>query len=32
MCIEGANALENALVLAPGASHTTTYRLEVGPL
>ena len=32
VCIEGANAFENAVVLAPGASHTTTYRLEVQPL
>ncbi|HYN67456.1 MAG TPA: D-hexose-6-phosphate mutarotase [Ornithinibacter sp.] len=32
VCIEGANAFENAVVLAPGESHTTTYRLEVQPL
>jgi D-hexose-6-phosphate mutarotase len=32
VCIEGANAFENAVVLAPGASHTMTYRLEVQPL
>ena len=32
VCIEGANAFENAVVLAPGASHSTTYRLEVQPL
>lgn len=32
VCIEGANAFENAVALAPGESHTTTYRLEVLPL
>ena len=29
VCIEGANALENAVPLEPGESHTTTYRLAV---
>jgi D-hexose-6-phosphate mutarotase len=29
VCIEGANAFENAVSLAPGATHTMTYRLEV---
>jgi len=32
VCIEGANAFENAVSLAPGASHTLTYRLEVHAL
>ncbi len=32
VCIEGANAFENAVALAPGESHTTTYRVEVQPL
>ena len=32
VCIEAANALENAVVLEPGDSHTITYRLEVLPL
>ena len=32
VCIEGANAFENAVALAPGESHTMTYRLEVRPL
>ena len=32
VCIEGANALESAVVLQPGESHTTTYRVEVQPL
>jgi D-hexose-6-phosphate mutarotase len=32
VCIEGANAFENAVALAPGQSHTTTYRVEVQPL
>ncbi len=32
VCIEAANAFENAVALAPGESHTTTYRLEVQPL
>ena len=32
VCIEGANALDNAVALAPGESHTMTYRLAVeGP-
>jgi len=29
VCIEGANTFENAVVLQPGESHTTTYRVEV---
>lgn len=29
VCIEGANALDGAVTIAPGASHTLTYRLEV---
>jgi D-hexose-6-phosphate mutarotase len=32
VCIEGANVFENAVALAPGQSHTTTYRVEVQPL
>ncbi|MFL6170438.1 MAG: D-hexose-6-phosphate mutarotase [Ornithinibacter sp.] len=32
VCIEGANTFENAVVLQPGESHTTTYRVEVQPL
>ena len=32
VCIEGANALENAVPLEPGESHTTTYRLAVEAL
>jgi D-hexose-6-phosphate mutarotase len=32
VCIEGANTFENAVVLHPGESHTTTYRVEVLPL
>ena len=32
VCIEGANAFENAVALEPGQSHTTTYRVEVQPL
>lgn len=32
VCIEGANAFENAVRLGPGESHTMTYRLEVRPL
>lgn len=32
VCIEGANTFENAVVLEPGESHTTTYRVEVQPL
>ena len=32
VCIEGANAFENAVSLEPGQSHTTTYRVEVQPL
>ena len=29
VCIEGANAFEHAVALAPGDRHTLTYRLEV---
>ena len=29
VCIEGANALEHAVTLAPGDEHTLTYRLKV---
>ena len=29
VCIEGANAFENAVTVPPGESHTLTYRLEV---
>ena len=32
VCIEGANTFENAVVLQPGESHTTTSRVEVLPL
>ncbi|GAA4411401.1 D-hexose-6-phosphate mutarotase [Fodinibacter luteus] len=32
VCVEGANALDNAVTIAPGESHTMTYRLEVEPL
>lgn len=32
LCIEGANVLDNAVTLAPGESHTMTYRLEVESL
>ncbi len=32
VCIEGANTFENAVVLQPGESHTTSYRVEVQPL
>ena len=32
VCIEGANAFENAVALDPGQSHTLTYQLEVQPL
>jgi len=31
VCIEGANAFEDAVALEPGQSHTTTYRVEVQP-
>jgi glucose-6-phosphate 1-epimerase len=31
VCIEAANTFENAVVLQPGDSHTTTYRVEVLP-
>jgi D-hexose-6-phosphate mutarotase len=30
VCIEGANAFEHAVTLAPGEEHTLTYHLEVG--
>ena len=29
ICVEAANALEDAVVLEPGASHTMGYRLGV---
>jgi glucose-6-phosphate 1-epimerase len=29
VCVESANVFENAVTLAPGTSHTMTYRLEV---
>jgi len=29
VCIEAANVFENAVTLAPGESHTLTYRLEL---
>ena len=32
VCIEGANVFENAVPLAPGESHTLTYRLEMESL
>ncbi|MGL5867302.1 MAG: D-hexose-6-phosphate mutarotase [Dermatophilaceae bacterium] len=32
VCVEAANAFENAVVVAPGESHTLTYRLAVEPL
>ena len=32
VCVEGANVFENAVALAPGTSHTMTYRLEVHEL
>ncbi len=32
VCVEGANALGNAVVLAPGARHTLTYTVSVTPL
>lgn len=32
VCLEGANALDNAVVLPPGESHTLTYRLTVQAL
>ena len=32
LCVEGANVGANAIVLAPGASHTMTYRVQVLPL
>lgn len=32
VCIEGANVFENAVALAPGESHTLTYRLEMESL
>ncbi len=32
VCIEGANALDNAVVLPPGGVHTLTYRLTVAAL
>lgn len=32
VCVEGANAFENAVAVAPGESHTMTYHLEVRSL
>jgi glucose-6-phosphate 1-epimerase len=32
VCVEGANVFENAVPLAPGESHTLTYRLEMESL
>ncbi|MGL5816779.1 MAG: D-hexose-6-phosphate mutarotase, partial [Phycicoccus sp.] len=32
VCVEGANAFENAVVVGPGQSHTLGYRVEVLPL
>ena len=32
VCIEGANVFENAVPLAPGESHTLTYRLDLEAL
>jgi len=32
VCIEGANTFDNAVVLEPGQSHTTTYQVEVQAL
>lgn len=32
ICIEGANALDNAVVLPPGGSHTMTYHVSVESL
>ncbi len=29
LCVEGANVLDHAVVLAPGATHALTYRLQV---
>ncbi|WP_392544137.1 D-hexose-6-phosphate mutarotase [Oryzobacter telluris] len=29
LCVEGANAFENAVTVAPGDSHSLTYRVEV---
>lgn len=31
LCVEGADALENTVVVQPGASHAMTYRVEVCP-
>lgn len=32
LCIEGANALDDAVTIQPGASHELVYRVEVSPL
>ena len=32
VCIEAANTFDNAVVLQPGETHTTSYRVEVQPL
>ena len=32
VCIEGANVLDDAVLLGPGESHTTTYHLSLEPL
>ena len=32
VCIEGANAFEDAVALGPGEAHTMTYRLAVEAL
>ena len=32
VCVEGANALADAVTVEPGASHTLTYRLTVEDL
>lgn len=32
ICVEGANALDNAVVLPPGGTHTLVYRLTVAAL
>ena len=32
VCVEGGNVFDNAVVLAPGEAHTTTYRLTVEDL
>ncbi len=32
VCVEAANTFQDAVLLKPGESHTTTYRVEVQPL